>query len=212
MPHARAIVSGVCCATALCVGGLIGTPRGRSGLAGAPTTRVGGGWRGPGVAHAATSALAASGVMGSVLGWPVGIAYLLLAGVPAVLGVLMLRRALAPGADAGGGAGGVGAGSPDARGGDGPGSLCLAGGDGERLACEFRWRARYVSRSGHVRRAACRARGRAGGAGGYGADIPTGGTRRLRGRGLADQFCAFRAVGSAGRNCNCCRIGAARIG
>ena len=92
MPHARAIVSGVCCATALCIGGLIGPPGAALALLALPLPALVVGGVG-GVAHAAASALAASGVMTSILGWPIGVAYLLLAGMPAVLGVLMLRRA-----------------------------------------------------------------------------------------------------------------------
>ena len=46
-----------------------------------------------GVSHAAASSLAAGGLLGGLLGWPVGASFLALAGAPAVLAVLMLRRA-----------------------------------------------------------------------------------------------------------------------
>jgi hypothetical protein len=92
MAHARAVISGAVCAIALCVGGLIGPPG--SGLAllavPLPALVVGGV---AGVSHAAASSLAAGGLLGGLLGWPVGASFLALAGAPAVLAVLMLRRA-----------------------------------------------------------------------------------------------------------------------
>jgi hypothetical protein len=92
MRHARAILSGATCAFALCLGGLIGPPGAALALLAVPLPAlvVGGA---AGVAHAAASSLAAGSLLGGLLGWPVGVSFLVLAGVPAVLGVLMLRRA-----------------------------------------------------------------------------------------------------------------------
>jgi hypothetical protein len=92
MVHARAVVSGAVCAIALCLGGLIGPPG--AGLAllvvPLPALVVGGV---AGISHAAASSLAVGGVLGGLLGWPFGASFLALAGAPAVLAVLMLRRA-----------------------------------------------------------------------------------------------------------------------
>ena len=80
------------CAIALCVGGLIGPPGAALALLAVPLPAlvVGGV---AGVSHAAASSLAAGGLLGGLLGWPVGASFLALAGAPAVLAVLMLRRA-----------------------------------------------------------------------------------------------------------------------
>jgi uncharacterized protein YybS (DUF2232 family) len=97
MRHTRAIVSGAICAIALCVGGLIGPPGAALALLALPLpTLVVGGVAG--AAHAAASSLAVGSLLGGLLGWPVGASFLALAGVPAVVAVLMLRRAwrLAP--------------------------------------------------------------------------------------------------------------------
>jgi len=97
MRHARAVLSGATCAIALCLGGLIGPPGAAVALLALPLpTLVVGGVAG--VAHAAASSLAVGSVLGGVLGWSVGASFLALAGIPAVLAVLMLRRAwrLAP--------------------------------------------------------------------------------------------------------------------
>jgi len=92
MSHARAVVSGAICAVALCLGGLIGPPGAALALLALPLPAlvVGGV---AGVAHAVASSVAAGGVLGGLLGWPVGATYLALAGAPAVLAVLLLRRA-----------------------------------------------------------------------------------------------------------------------
>ena len=92
MTHARAIVSGAVCAIGLCVGGLAGPPGAAIALLAVPLPAlvVGGV---AGVVHAAASSLVAGSVLGGLLGWPVGVAFLLLAGGPGVLAVLMLRRA-----------------------------------------------------------------------------------------------------------------------
>lgn len=92
MWHARTIVVGALCATAVCVGGLVGPPGAALALlvAPLPVLVVGGA---AGIAHAALSSLAAGGLMGGLFGWPVGVAFLVLAGGPAVLAVSMLRRA-----------------------------------------------------------------------------------------------------------------------
>jgi uncharacterized protein YybS (DUF2232 family) len=92
MPRARAVLSGTVCAIALCVGGLIGPPGAALALLALPLpSLVVGGVAG--VSHAAASSLAAGGLLGGLLGWPVGVSFLALAGAPAVLAVLMLRRA-----------------------------------------------------------------------------------------------------------------------
>jgi uncharacterized protein YybS (DUF2232 family) len=92
MRHARAVVSGAVCAVALCLGGLIGPSGAALALLAVPLpTLVIGGVAG--VAHAAASSLAAGSMLGGLLGWPVGVSYLMLAGAPGVLAVLMLRRA-----------------------------------------------------------------------------------------------------------------------
>ena len=92
MVHARAVVSGALCAIALCVGGLVGPPGAALALLAVPLPAlvVGGV---AGVSHAAASSLAAGGLLGGLLGWPVGASFLALSGVPTVLAVLMLRRA-----------------------------------------------------------------------------------------------------------------------
>jgi hypothetical protein len=92
MIHARAVISGAVCAIALCVGGLVGPPGAGLALLAVPLPAlvVGGV---AGVSHAAASSLAAGGLLGGLLGWPVGASFLALAGAPAVLAVLMLRRA-----------------------------------------------------------------------------------------------------------------------
>jgi len=97
MRHARAVISGAICAIALCIGGLIGPPGAALALLALPLpTLVVGGVAG--AAHAAASSLAVGSLLGGLLGWPVGASFLALAGLPAVLAVLMLRRAwrLAP--------------------------------------------------------------------------------------------------------------------
>ena len=92
MAHARVVITGAVCAIALCLGGLIGPPGAALALLAVPLPAlvVGGV---AGVAHAAASSLAAGGLLGGLLGWPVGASFLALAGVPTVLAVLMLRRA-----------------------------------------------------------------------------------------------------------------------
>jgi len=92
MTHARVVLSGVTCAVALGLGGLIGPPGAALALLALPlpTLVVGGA---AGAAHAAASSLAAGGVLGGLLGWPIGFSFLALAGLPAALAVLMLRRA-----------------------------------------------------------------------------------------------------------------------
>ncbi len=92
MRHARAICSGAVCAMALCLMGLIGPPGAALALLVVPLPAlvVGGA---AGVAHAAASSLAAGGLLGGLLGWPVAVSYLVLAGAPGLLAVLMLRRA-----------------------------------------------------------------------------------------------------------------------
>lgn len=92
MVHARAVVSGAVCAIALCVGGLAGPPGAALALLAMPLPAlvVGGV---AGASHAAASSLAAGGLLGGLLGWPVGVSFLAFSGVPAVLAVLMLRRA-----------------------------------------------------------------------------------------------------------------------
>jgi uncharacterized protein YybS (DUF2232 family) len=92
MTHTRAVLSGVTCAVALGLGGLIGPPGAALALLALPlpTLVVGGA---AGASHAAASSLAAGGLLGGLLGWPVGVSFLALAGAPAVLAVLMLRRA-----------------------------------------------------------------------------------------------------------------------
>src|SRR5512144_2360248 len=92
MRHARTIIVGTLCATAVGVGGLSGPPGAAVALLAAPLPAlvVGGA---AGIAHAAVSSLAAGGLMGGLFGWPVGVAYLVLVGGPAVLAVAMLRRA-----------------------------------------------------------------------------------------------------------------------
>lgn len=92
MVHTRAVVSGAVCAIALGVGGLVGPPGAALALLALPLPAlvVGGV---AGVSHAAASSLAAGGLLGGLLGWSVGMSFLALSGVPAVLAVLMLRRA-----------------------------------------------------------------------------------------------------------------------
>jgi hypothetical protein len=92
MSHARAVVSGAVCAVALCLGGLIGPPGAALALLALPLPAlvVGGV---AGVSHAVASSVAAGSLLGGLLGWTVGASYLALAGAPAVLAVLMLRRA-----------------------------------------------------------------------------------------------------------------------
>jgi uncharacterized protein YybS (DUF2232 family) len=92
MAHTRAVLSGAVCAIALCLGGLIGPPGAALALLAVPLPAlvVGGV---AGVSHAAASSLAAGSVLGGLLGWPFGASFLALAGAPAVLAVLMLRRA-----------------------------------------------------------------------------------------------------------------------
>jgi hypothetical protein len=92
MVHARAVVSGAACAIALCLGGLIGPPGAALALLAVPLPAlvVGGV---AGVSHAAASSIAAGSLLGGLLGWSVGAWFIALGGVPAVLAVLMLRRA-----------------------------------------------------------------------------------------------------------------------
>jgi hypothetical protein len=92
MLNARAIISGATCATALCLGGLLGPPGSGLALLAAPLPglAVGGA---AGALQATLSSVAAGGIMSGVLGWPVGIGFLVLAGVPAALTVVVLRRA-----------------------------------------------------------------------------------------------------------------------
>jgi hypothetical protein len=92
MVHGRAVVSGAVCAIALCVGGVVGPPGAALALLALPLPAlvVGGV---AGATHAAASSLAAGGLLGGLLGWPVGASFLALSGMPAVLAVLMLRRA-----------------------------------------------------------------------------------------------------------------------
>ena len=92
MSHARTIMIGALCATALCVGGLIGPPGAALALLAAPLPIlvVGGA---AGALNAAVSSLTAGSLMGGLLGWPVGLVFLAFAGGPATLVTLMLRRA-----------------------------------------------------------------------------------------------------------------------
>jgi uncharacterized protein YybS (DUF2232 family) len=92
MRHARAVVSGAVCAVALSLGGLVGPPGAALALLAVPLPAlvVGGV---AGIAHAAASSLAAGGVLGGLLGWPVGVSYVALAGAPSIVAVFMLRRA-----------------------------------------------------------------------------------------------------------------------
>jgi uncharacterized protein YybS (DUF2232 family) len=92
MLHARTILTGAVCATALCIGGLLGPPGAALALLAAPLPAlvVGGA---AGAVHAGLSSLAAGGLVGGFLGWPVGAAFLILGGVPAAIMVGMLRRA-----------------------------------------------------------------------------------------------------------------------
>lgn len=92
MSNTRAIVSGAVCATALCLGGLVGPPGAGLALLVAPLPPlvVGGV---AGAAQAAAASLVAGGLLGGLLGWPVGGSFLALAGVPGVLAVILLRRA-----------------------------------------------------------------------------------------------------------------------
>ncbi|MGD9763105.1 MAG: DUF2232 domain-containing protein [Candidatus Binatia bacterium] len=92
MPNARAIVSGACCTTALCCGGLIGPPGSALALLALPLPVLVVGGIG-GTLHAAVSSLAAGGVVTGLLGWPVGAGFLALVGMPTVLTVLLLRNA-----------------------------------------------------------------------------------------------------------------------
>lgn len=92
MMHARTVVSGALCALALTLGGLLGPSGAAVALLAVPLpTLVVGGIAG--VSHAAASSLAAGGLLGGLLGWPIGASFLVLAGGPAVLAVLLLRRA-----------------------------------------------------------------------------------------------------------------------
>jgi len=92
MPNGRVILSSACCATALCLGGVIGPPGAALALLALPLPALVVGAMG-GTSHAALSSLAAGGLVGGLLGWPAGVAFVALAGAPAVLTVLLLRRA-----------------------------------------------------------------------------------------------------------------------
>src|SRR5262249_42417170 len=97
MRHARAVISGAICAIALCIGGLIGPPGAALALLALPRPPLVAGGVG-GAATGAAWSFAVGGLWGGLLGWRVGASFLALAGLPAVLAVLMLRRAwrLAP--------------------------------------------------------------------------------------------------------------------
>ena len=92
MAAPRAIVSGACCAAALCCGGLSGPPGAALALLALPLPALVAGGVG-GIGHAAASSLAAGGLVSALLGWTVGAGFLVLAGLPAVLVVCLLRRA-----------------------------------------------------------------------------------------------------------------------
>jgi len=92
MVNSRAIVSGACCAAALCIGGVIGPPGAAFALLALPLPALVVGAIG-GTSHAALSSLAAGTLVSGVFGWSVGAAFLAIAGLPAVLTVLLLRRA-----------------------------------------------------------------------------------------------------------------------
>jgi uncharacterized protein YybS (DUF2232 family) len=92
MSHARTIVTGALCALALSIGGLLGPPGAQLALVVLPLPMlvVGGA---AGATHAAASSLAAGGLLGGLLGWPFGLSFVLLAGIPAVCAVVLLRGA-----------------------------------------------------------------------------------------------------------------------
>jgi len=92
MANPRVIISGACCATALCAGGVIGPPGAAFALLALPLPALVVGGAG-GTLHAALSSLAAGGLMSGLFGWSAGAAFLAVAGVPAVVAVLLLRRA-----------------------------------------------------------------------------------------------------------------------
>lgn len=92
MTNGRAIISGACCAAALCIGGVIGPPGATLALLVLPLPALVVGAIG-GAGHAALSSLAAGGLVSGMFGWSVGAAFLFIAGLPAVLTVSLLRRA-----------------------------------------------------------------------------------------------------------------------
>jgi uncharacterized protein YybS (DUF2232 family) len=92
MFNARIIVSGACCATALCIGGVAGPPGAALALLALPLPALVVGAVG-GTSHAMLSSLAAGGLLSGLVGWRVGAIFLALAGIPTVLVVMMLRRA-----------------------------------------------------------------------------------------------------------------------
>lgn len=92
MSNARAIISGACCAAALCIGGIVGPPGAALALLALPLPALVVGAI-AGTSHAALSSLAAGGLVGGLFGWQGGATFLAVVGLPAVVTVLLLRRA-----------------------------------------------------------------------------------------------------------------------
>ncbi|MDX2171368.1 MAG: DUF2232 domain-containing protein [Deltaproteobacteria bacterium] len=92
MSNTRAIISGACCAAALCVGGVVGPPGAALALLALPLPALVVGAI-AGTSHAALSSLAAGGLVSGLFGWEGGATFLALIGVPGVVTVLSLRRA-----------------------------------------------------------------------------------------------------------------------
>jgi uncharacterized protein YybS (DUF2232 family) len=92
MTAARLIASSSGCTLALGAVGLFGPPGSSLALLALPLPALVAGGVG-GVAHAAAATAGTVGVLGGVLGGPVAVGFLALAGAPAIVAVLLLRRA-----------------------------------------------------------------------------------------------------------------------
>lgn len=92
MPNARLIAASAICALALGAVGLLGPPGAALALLALPLPALVAGGVG-GTAHATAATVGAAGALGGLLGGPVAIGFVLLAGAPAVLAVGLLRAA-----------------------------------------------------------------------------------------------------------------------
>jgi hypothetical protein len=92
MPAPRVIASSGACILALGVVGLFGPPGSALALLALPLPALVAGGLG-GTTHAAAATVGAAGVLGGMLGGSVAIGFLALAGAPAIIAVLLLRRA-----------------------------------------------------------------------------------------------------------------------
>ena len=92
MPNARLIAASAACALALGAVGLLGPPGAALALLALPLPSLVAGGVG-GTAHATAATVGAAGALGGLLGGPVALGFVALAGAPAVMAVGLLRGA-----------------------------------------------------------------------------------------------------------------------